>query len=194
MAHPQVTAGVAALVPGPGDERLVAYVVAEAGLVIDALRAQLVARLPGYMLPQAFELLDALPLLANGKVDRGQLPAPQWGRDQQQVYVPPRTELEDVLTGIWLDVLQLDEVGVHDDFFALGGHSLLATRLISRVRDHLDLEVPLFSLFENPTIAAMAAVMEGLKERDSLPPIVTISRVDRQAINTAPQMSREEKP
>jgi acyl carrier protein len=120
------------------------------------------------MLPQSWEVLDSLPTLANGKVDRSQLPAPQWGRDQQQVYVPPRTELEDVLTDIWLDVLQLDEVGVHDDFFALGGHSLLATRLISRVRDHLDLEVPLFSVFEYPTVAGLAGtIAHSATHRDS---------------------------
>ncbi|MDH3512517.1 MAG: phosphopantetheine-binding protein, partial [Gammaproteobacteria bacterium] len=92
---------------------------------------------------------------------------------------------EDLLTNIWLDVLQLDEVGVHDDFFALGGHSLLATRLISRVRDHLDLEVPLRILFENSSIRSMAAGIEATKEKDFLPPIVTISRADRRVVDTS---------
>jgi acyl carrier protein len=168
--HPQVAACVAARLERPGDERLVAYLVAAAGQtpVIDELRAYLAARLPGYMLPQAYEVLSGLPTLPNGKVDRAQLPAPVWGRDAHQVYVPPRTELEDVLTHIWLDVLQLDEVGVHDDFFALGGHSLLATRLISRVRDHLDLEVPLFSVFEYPTVAGLAdTIAHSATHRDS---------------------------
>ncbi len=162
-------------------------------VVSDELRAYLAAHLPDYMLPQGYELVEQLPMLANGKVDRSRLPAPQWGRDAQQAYVPPRTELEDVLTGIWLDVLQLDEVGVHDDFFALGGHSLLATRLISRVRDHLDLEVPLLSLFESPTIASLAAAVEALKKRDYLPPIVTIPRADRQAGNSQPGRNHREK-
>jgi acyl-coenzyme A synthetase/AMP-(fatty) acid ligase/acyl carrier protein len=182
-AHPQVSACVAAVDEGPGAARLVVYVVATAGaaVVVEELRAYLGAHLPDYMVPQGYELVDELPLLANGKVDRSRLPAPQWGRDAQQAYVPPRTELEDVLTGIWLDVLQLDEVGVHDDFFALGGHSLLATRLISRVRDHLDLEVPLFSLFESPTVRSLASAIEAMKEKDNLPPIVTISRAERRA-------------
>jgi amino acid adenylation domain-containing protein len=185
--HSQVAACVAVLAEGPGDARLVAYLVAAAGQVpvIDELRAYLAARLPGYMLPQAWEVLGSLPTLANGKVDRAQLPEAAWGRDAQQVYVPPRTELEDLLTHIWLDVLQLDEVGVHDDFFALGGHSLLATRLISRVRDHLDLEVPLRILFDNPGIRSMAEAIEATKEKDSLPPIVTISRADHQIVDTS---------
>jgi amino acid adenylation domain-containing protein len=194
-AHPQVSTCVAALAEGPGDARLVAYVVASPGatLVSDELRAYLAAHLPDYMLPQGYELVEQLPTLANGKVDRSRLPAPQWGRAAQPVYVPPRTELEDLLTGIWLDVLQLDEVGVHDDFFALGGHSLLATRLISRLRDHLDLEVPLLSLFESPTISALSAAIQALKDKDYLPPIVTISRAERRAGNAQAGRNHREK-
>ena len=182
VGHTQVTACVATLAERAGATRLVAYVVAEAGQVpvIDELRTYLAAHLPAYMLPQSYEVLSGLPTLANGKVDRGQLPEPRWGRDPQQLQVPPRTELEAVLTGIWLDVLQLQEVGVHDDFFALGGHSLLATRLISRVRDQLKLEVPLRIIFENPGIRSMAAAIETIKQNDSLPSIVTISREARQ--------------
>jgi len=169
--HSQVSVCVTALAEGPGDARLVAYLVAAAGQVPvpDELRAYLAARLPGYMLPAAYEVLDRLPTLANGKVDRAQLPEPAWGRDDQQ---------------------QLDEVGVHDDFFALGGHSLLATRLISRVRDHLDLEVPLRILFENPGIRSMAEAIEVIKEKDSLPPIVAISRADRQIADTSGGVDR----
>jgi acyl-CoA synthetase (AMP-forming)/AMP-acid ligase II/acyl carrier protein len=170
VGHTQVTACVATLVERAGATRLVAYVVAAAGQVpvIDELRSYLAAHLPVYMLPQSYEVLSSLPTLANGKVDRGQLPEPRWGRDPQQVQVPPRTELEAVLTGIWLDVLQLEAVGVHDDFFALGGHSLLATRLISRVRDQLKLEVPLFSVFEYPTVAGLAdTISQGATYRDS---------------------------
>jgi hypothetical protein len=141
------------------------------------------------MLPQALEVLPSLPRLANGKVDRARLPAPHWGRDAEQAYVPARTELEAVLTEIWLEVLEVDKVGVHDDFFALGGHSLLATRLISRVRDRLELEVPLFSVFEDPTLAGLAKTVartrtqtaDGIKEGDSVPAIVTVPRTKRGA-------------
>jgi len=143
----------------PGETRLVAYVVTGDVSMAD-LRTHLSDRLPVYMLPQAFEVLDVLPRLPNGKVDRGQLPQPGWGRDVAQALVPARTELEGVLTAIWQDVLGLDTVGVHDDFFALGGHSLLATRLVSRIRDRLELEVPLFSVFEYPTVAGLAEAME----------------------------------
>ena len=178
-------AGCAVTVDGrvSGDERLVAYVVASgaAALSASALRAHLAARLPGYMLPQGIETLPALPRLGNGKVDRQRLPQPRWGRDAEQAYVPARTELEAVLTDIWRDVLKLEQVGVHDDFFALGGHSLLATRLISRVRDRLAIEVPLLSLFENPTVEAQAAAIENIKGQESVPAIVTIAREDYRA-------------
>ena len=128
-----------------------------------------------------------MPRLANGKVDRGALPAPRWGRDAEQAYVPARTELEAVLTEIWLEVLEVDKVGVHDDFFALGGHSLLATRLVSRVRDRLDLEVPLFSVFARPdTVEGLAKTVvrtrtqnrgRHRRQREPVPAIVTIPRI-----------------
>jgi acyl-CoA synthetase (AMP-forming)/AMP-acid ligase II/acyl carrier protein len=157
----------------PGETRLVAYVViggvtgaATPGVsggreaLAAGLRAHLSDRLPAYMVPQAFEVLAALPRLPNGKIDRLQLPRPGWGRDAAQALVPARTELEAVLAAVWQDVLGLDRVGVHDDFFALGGHSLLATRLVSRIRDRLELEVPLFSVFEYPTVAGLAEALE----------------------------------
>jgi acyl carrier protein len=159
--------------PAGGEARLVAYVVGVDGSSppVEALRAHLDARLPGYRVPQGIEVLASLPRLANGKVDRAGLPAPRWGRDAEQAYVPARTELEAVLTEIWLEVLEVDKVGVHDDFFALGGHSLLATRLVSRVRDRLDLEVPLFSVFESPTIAGLADTIEhsAVRSEDFFP-------------------------
>jgi amino acid adenylation domain-containing protein len=190
--HPDVAECVASVDRPPGGEaRLVVYVVATAGaeISISALRGHLEAGLPGYMLPQAVEVLAALPRLANGKVDRGQLPAPRWGRDAEQAYVPARTELEAVLTEIWLEVLEVDKVGVHDDFFALGGHSLLATRLISRVRDRLELEVPLSGIFADPTLEGLAKTVvrtraqtaDGIEVSDSMPAIVTIPRVKRGA-------------
>jgi acyl carrier protein len=152
----------AVVADGLTDEtRLAAFVVAGAeGVSSAGLRAHVSGRLPAYMVPQVFEALPALPRLPNGKVDRSQLPAPAWGRGAETAHVPARTELETVLTEVWRDVLGIEEVGVHDDFFALGGHSLLATRLVSRLRDRLRLEVPLFSVFEYPTVAGLADTIE----------------------------------
>jgi len=184
--HGEVAECVASVDRPPGGEaRLVAYVVAEAGSEssvsagASALRAHLAAGLPDYMLPQALEVLPSLPRLANGKVDRARLPAPHWGREAEQAYVPARTELEAVLTEIWLEVLEVDKVGVHDDFFALGGHSLLATRLISRVRDRLELEVPLFSVFECPTVAGLADTIEhnSVSSKDHFPHLGRRTRI-----------------
>jgi hypothetical protein len=142
----------------PGDRRLVAYVVATDGQVpeVAALRAHAAASLPDYMVPSAFVLLDALPLNANGKADRSALPAPDYGATS--AYVAPRTAAEEVLAGVWADVLGVERVGVEDDFFDLGGHSLLAVRLVSRVRAALGAVVSVRDIFVAPTVASMAAL------------------------------------
>jgi amino acid adenylation domain-containing protein len=143
------------------EARLVAYVVARPGVeaAAPALRAFLAERLPASMLPWAFVALPALPLTANGKVDRRALPAPERQGAPGAAHVAPRTAVEEVLAGLWGEVLELDRVGVHDDFFALGGHSLLATRIVSRVAGTFQVEVPLRRLFEKPTVAELAAAV-----------------------------------
>jgi amino acid adenylation domain-containing protein len=145
----------------PGELRLVGYV-AGAGLDAAALRAALRTRLPEYAVPELV-ILDALPRLANGKLDLRALPDPQ--QPSPEVPVPARTEIEACLAPLWCGVLQREAIGIHDDFFALGGHSLLATRLIARVRDAFGLEVPLLALFESPTIAGMAEAVERTAAR-----------------------------
>ncbi|WP_158709712.1 non-ribosomal peptide synthetase, partial [Streptomyces sp. NRRL S-15] len=145
----------------PGDRRLVSYVVpAPGGRPEPGDLARAVGRsLPAYMVPSAFVLLDALPLTVNGKVDRGALPAPEHhapGRGRSA-----RTVREEILCGLFADVLGLDGAGAEDDFFALGGHSLLATRLAARIRTALGVEVQVKALFEHPTPAALAATLEG---------------------------------
>ncbi|HEX6289615.1 MAG TPA: amino acid adenylation domain-containing protein, partial [Herpetosiphonaceae bacterium] len=127
------------------------------------LRAYLQERLPAYMVPSAFVFLDALPLNANGKLDRRALPAPEWsGTEQRASFVGPRSELEEVLAEIWAELLPAARIGVFDSFFELGGHSLLATRLVSRIRETFQVEVPLRSLFESPTIAQLNELIEAL--------------------------------
>ncbi|HEX7317771.1 MAG TPA: condensation domain-containing protein, partial [Pyrinomonadaceae bacterium] len=117
-------------------------------------------RLPSYMIPSAFVLLEAIPLTPNGKLDRAALPAPENTRpDLEGSFVAPRTLVEELLAGIWMQVLGVERVGIYDSFFDLGGHSLLAMQLISRIRDAFQLEVPVRALFEDPTIAALAQVI-----------------------------------
>ncbi|HKA42238.1 MAG TPA: amino acid adenylation domain-containing protein [Burkholderiales bacterium] len=168
-AHPAVAqAAVIAREDGPGGKQLVGYVVPTKGTQLDmaALPRMLSDRLPAYMVPAAFVVLEALPLTANGKVDRGALPAPE---RQGASYRPPTTAEEEILCGLVAEVLSLERVGLDDNFFALGGHSLLATRLISRVRGTLGVELAIRTLFEAPTVAELARKLSGArKARPSL--------------------------
>ena len=146
----------------PGDQRLVAYLVPAKKPVptVTTLRRMLAGKLPGYMVPSAFVILDALPILPSGKVDRRVLPAPDRARPElESPFVAPRTPVEEALAGIWAEALNLDQVGIYDNFLELGGDSLLATRVISRVINTLQVALPLHSLFELPTVADMAVVL-----------------------------------
>jgi amino acid adenylation domain-containing protein len=129
--------------------------------LVPRLRERLRERLPDHMMPAAFVVLDALPLSPNGKVARAELPAPDGGRpDAAAAYVPPRTAVERLLAADWSDLLGLDRLGVHDNFFTeLGGHSLLATQVVSRLREDFGVELPLRRMFETPTIAGLAAAL-----------------------------------
>ena len=151
----------------PGDKRLVAYVVAEnaSADLVDELRALLRAALPEYMVPAAFVLLDEFPLTPNGKLDRNALPAPDAAAYVVRSYEAPVGEIETALAQIWCDVLKLERVGRHDHFFELGGHSLLAVQVVSRVRQRLNLELPLRELFAAPTVCGLAACVEALREQ-----------------------------
>jgi amino acid adenylation domain-containing protein len=144
----------------PGDKRLVAYVVGS--VEMDGLRAHLRQSLPEYMVPQAIVALDRLPLNANGKVDRKALPVPEYAADADR-YVAPRTPVEEVLAGIWAEVLGLERVGVEEGFFELGGHSLLATRVAARVRGVFGVDLPLRAVFEQSVLSGLAAEIERLR-------------------------------
>jgi amino acid adenylation domain-containing protein/non-ribosomal peptide synthase protein (TIGR01720 family) len=182
---------VAARDMGPGDRRLVAYIVPCAGaedvlldpagrrerfaqVVAPALRARLSRALPDYMVPALFVPLETLPLTANGKVDRRALPAPDLGNEA--AYVAPRDATEEILAGLVGDVLNLDRVSVRDDFFALGGHSLLAMQLMARVRQVFGVELPVRRLFETPTVAGLAAaVAQALAAAAEVPTSAPVS-------------------
>ena len=156
----------------PGDRRLVAYCVATANsnALPRDLRSYLQHKLPDYMIPSAFVLLDSLPLTPNGKLDRKSLPAPGHDRPEpDDGFAAPRTPLEESLANIWAEVLKLDKVGIHDNFFHLGGHSLLATQVVSRMRNAFSIEVRLRQMFESPTIAEMATLItENQVKRDEM--------------------------
>jgi amino acid adenylation domain-containing protein len=176
-----------------GDPRLVAYVTARdpvAGVALDALRAGLLARLPEYMVPAVFVVLDELPRTPNRKVDRRALPAPDGARRSSAALIPPRTALEREVAAIWAGLLGLDAVGLRDDFFALGGHSLLATQLVSRLRDRLGVEVPLARVFETPTLEGLCPWIEAERAgppRAALPAPVPVPRGDDLPLSFAQQ-------
>ncbi|HEU4455947.1 MAG TPA: amino acid adenylation domain-containing protein, partial [Longimicrobium sp.] len=179
-AHPAVReAAVAVRADAAGEKRLVAYAVGEEGGAVDAaaLREWMKARLPEFLVPSAFVVLEALPLTPNGKVDRRALPDPD-PAPEGGAHAAPRTEAQAVMAALWADALGMDRVGVEDDFFALGGHSLLATRLVSRVREVFGVEVPIRLLFDHPTVAGLAEAVSALAGEGgaALPPIVPVAR------------------
>ena len=171
-AHPSLReAAVLAREDAPGDRRLVAYVVAtrEPPPSADELRGHLKEKLPDYMIPSAFLFLGALPLTANGKIDRRALPVPDSGRPAGGASgVAPRTPVEEVLAKIWCEVLVLERVGAGDNFFELGGHSLLLAQVASRVRESLQLELPLRTLLEAPTVSGLAEMIEEAARAERL--------------------------
>ncbi|WP_370026064.1 amino acid adenylation domain-containing protein [Planotetraspora sp. GP83] len=160
-AHPGVRqARVVVREDSPG--LLVAYVAADADTV-SGLRAHLAERLPEHMIPAAFVPLDRLPLTPGGKLDLAALPAPEW---RSASFVAPRTEAEELIAAVWAEVLGLDRVGALDDFFDLGGHSLLATRVIARIGQNVQLDVPLRTAFTHRTVERLAAAVEELVMAD----------------------------
>lgn len=163
--HPSVREAVAiAQEVNTNEQRLVAYVVPQVDthLLKNELRGFLRERLPDYMVPSIFVILESIPLNPNGKVDRRALRVPADDRVLQASYVPPKTPTEELLTGIYSEVLGLKTIGIYDNFFDLGGHSLLATQVVSRIRTLFSIELPVHQVFEYPTIAALSPVIEAV--------------------------------
>ena len=152
----------------PDDKYLIAYIVPnqeqipmqEVQSFASLLRQFLKEKLPEYMMPRAYVILESLPLTPNGKVDRRALPMPDTISFNNQDYVAPRSQVEKLLAQIWAKVLGKEQVGIHDNFFELGGHSLLATQLISRIRDTFQIDVPVRNLFAAPTVEQLTKYIE----------------------------------
>ncbi|HEX8275905.1 MAG TPA: amino acid adenylation domain-containing protein, partial [Longimicrobiaceae bacterium] len=181
-SHPAVRDAVALVrEDAPGDRRIVAYVVPAEGAAADAaaLRAHLRERVPEYMLPSAFVALGEFPLTPGGKLDRRALPAPEAADAGADAPARPRTPTEELLVGIFAEVLGVERVGARDDFFELGGHSLLATRAAARARAAFGVDVPLRAIFEAPTAAELAEMVDGLLREGggvAAPPVVPVPR------------------
>ncbi len=176
VSHPAMReAVVLAREEAGGDRRLVAWVVPRPGMGVSMadLRSFLKDRLPDYMVPAALVEVPAIPLTAHGKVDRRALPDPEAAAPVERAFDPPRTPIEELLAGIWSRVLGVERVGRDDSFFDLGGHSLLATRVLSRLREVLQADLPLRTLFEATTIAELAPLVEAAlaASRTELPPL-----------------------
>lgn len=166
-----------------GEKQLVAYVAfdsPEAAFSVSAMRTVLKKKLPEYMVPSVFMILDSLPLTANGKVDRSALPEPDRLRpDVEDVFIPARTQTEELVADIWRAMLGIKRIGIQDNFFELGGHSLLATRVISRIREVFSLELSLRSFFEAPTVSGIVEHIEAVRESQQGLHVLPINAVCR---------------
>ena len=174
-----------------GDKRLVAYLVLEGEPPPIGWRSFLKDTLPDYMIPQAYVLLESLPLTPNGKVDRRALPEPQrQGAGIAGADTVPGNAIEEMIAGIWCEVLRVDRVGSLDNFFEVGGHSLLAMQIVSRVREALQCEVPIRLLFETPNLREFAATIEASRLNDQglqAPPLQRVSRETELPLSFAQQ-------
>ena len=169
----------------PGDKRLVAYLIVEGGseLEAEAVRKELRARLPEYMLPSSFVFLDKFPLTPNAKVDRKALPAPNSVRAPQRSVVPPGNELEKNIAEIWTAVLSIDDVGMEDNFFDIGGHSLHVVQVHSRLRKLVEQDISMTDLFRFPTIRSLAKHLSGEEDNGALQKSADRAQSRKQAMN-----------
>jgi len=181
-AHPEVRrCFVQVREDQPGNPQLVAYIVARAaGLAAEDMRQYLATRLPAHAIPAAVVFLDALPELPNGKINTRRLPSPDASNEVKPGPSVPRTPVEEVVAGIWAQVLKRDHIGVRDDFFSLGGHSLLAAKVVARIAQSLAIELPLRSIFERPTVEGLATLIEASRADRSASLTLPVSKVSRE--------------
>jgi amino acid adenylation domain-containing protein len=181
-AHPALKEAVVLALDEGDTKVLAAFVVKQSGVDAPAaadLAAFLAQRLPDYMVPASFAILDALPLSSNGKIDRRALATVERPKEDAAGYVAPRTPTEDVLASIWADVFTRERIGIDERFADLGGHSLLAIQIVARARDAFQAQIPLRAIFEHPTIATLAAVVDATVREDAgleAPPITRMPR------------------
>ena len=161
----------------PGQTRLVAYLAASNAIDVAGVRDHLRTRLPDYMVPSAFVVLDSLPVTTNGKFDRKALPPPD-SSDVSVEYVPPGTAAETEVARLWCEVLKLDRVSIHTNFFDLGGHSLLAAQLVARLRQVFDVDIGVRALFEEPTVSKLAARLTVARPPSARSPLTVLRKVD----------------
>lgn len=194
IGHPSVKSAAVLTRPDAlGNNCLIAYVVPARSAEKtgwEQLKTYLRTKLPEYMLPAAYIELEELPLTLNGKLDHNALPSPEW-KSQKASYMAPRTLTEEIMAGIWADVLKLERVGVEDNFFDLGGHSILATQVISRMRSTFEVELPLGALFESPTIALLAQRLEQQESdvEELLAEVESLSEEEIQSLLSAEEES-----
>jgi hypothetical protein len=193
--HPAVRdAAVIAREDTPGDKRLVAYVVpGEPALTSSDLHRWLAEKVPSYMVPAAFEMLDALPLTPNGKVDVKALPAPEGIRPSlMTTYLAPQGELERAIAAMWQEVLQVEKVGIQDNFFELGGNSMLAARVHRQLREELNGDLSLVEMFKYPTVGSLAQrLSQEQPETVSLQGIKDEAQRRREALNRRKQLVKK---
>jgi acyl-coenzyme A synthetase/AMP-(fatty) acid ligase/acyl carrier protein len=195
-SHPTVReAVVMTMAEASGENRLLAYLVANGKTVssVSELRSFLRKKLPDYMVPSAFVFLDALPLTPSGKVDRRALPPSDSVRPSLEVeYVPPQTDAERMIANTWQEVLRLEKVGMHDNFFDLGGHSLLMVQVHSKLRQAFEKNISMVEMFQYPTIASLAKYLNRDRDgRSTFERIYVQAKKQKQAINRQRQLRNE---
>jgi len=169
----------------PGDQRLVAYFVPAPGHAsnVPELRKHLRSRLPEYMIPQHFVELDVIPLTPNGKIDRRALPEPRADRRTEESYVAPRSEVDKTIAGIWQELLNVSNVGIHDNFFDLGGHSLLLVRMLARLQKTFGRELSIVEMFQHPNIAALGSLLaQKEKKEPSLEKAIDLAEKQKESL------------